>query len=131
MVAPALTNLQQAFQFIQEFTGMVTPGIVTIFLLGLFWKRTTSDAALWVAILTIPLSFLFKLVFPAMPFIDQIGLIFIILCTFAIIFSLSTSKSNYPKAIEINKSLFVTSMTFNIWALGVLIIFGVIYILFW
>ena len=131
LVAPALSNLQQAFQFIQEFTGMVTPGIVAIFLLGLFWKRTTSDAALGVAILTVPLSFLFKLALPDMPFINQIGLIFIILCVFAITYSLISSKSNHPRAIEIRKELFVTSMTFNIWALGVLIIFGVIYSLFW
>jgi solute:Na+ symporter, SSS family len=130
-IAPLLTNLQQAFQYIQEFTGMVTPGIVTIFLLGLFWKRTTSNAALWVALLTIPLSVLFKVVFTAMPFIDQMGIIFLILCGIAIAISLVESKGNHPKAIELNKGLFKTSAVFNIGALGILIIFATLYILFW
>jgi SSS family solute:Na+ symporter len=130
-VAPMLSNLQQAFQFIQEFTGMVTPGIVTIFLLGLFWKRTTSNAALWVAILTIPLSFLFKLAWPNMPFIDQMGLIFLILTTIAITMSIFESKEKHLKAIDLNRGLFKTSPVFNIGALGILVIFAALYILFW
>jgi SSS family solute:Na+ symporter len=130
-VAPLLSNLQQAFQYIQEFTGMVTPGVVTIFLLGLFWKRTTSKAALWVAILTVPLSVLFKVVWPAMPFMDQMGVIFLILCGIAVIISLVESKANHPKAIDLNRGLFRTSTIFNLGALGILLIFSALYILFW
>jgi SSS family solute:Na+ symporter len=54
MVAPMLTSLDQAFQYIQDFTGMVTPGIVVVFLFGLFWKKAKATAALWTVILTIP-----------------------------------------------------------------------------
>lgn len=57
-VAPQLATLEQAFQFIQEFTGFVSPGIVAIFIAGMFWKRATANSALWAAILTVPLSFL-------------------------------------------------------------------------
>ena len=56
---PLLSGLDQAFQYIQEFTGFITPGVCAIFLLGLFWKRATPNAALWGAGLSIPLSFAF------------------------------------------------------------------------
>ncbi|MEW6235473.1 MAG: sodium/solute symporter [Candidatus Omnitrophota bacterium] len=59
-IAPSLGNLDQAFQYIQEYTGMVSPGVVAIFFLGLFWKRCTAAAAMWMAILTIPISAFLK-----------------------------------------------------------------------
>ncbi len=58
---PLLGNFEQAFQYIQEFTGFFTPGIVAIFMLGLFWSRTTATAALLAAIAAAALSLLFKL----------------------------------------------------------------------
>jgi solute:Na+ symporter, SSS family len=130
-IAPLLSNLQQAFQYIQEFTGMVTPGIVTIFLLGLFWKRTTSNAAMGVAIMTVPLAILFKVLWPAMPFMDQMGVIFLILCGFAIVASLAGSRTDHPRAIVLNRALFRTSSAFNIGAIGIMIIFAALYIIFW
>src|SRR5213075_1007238 len=60
IVAPALKNLDQAYQFIQEYVGFISPGVLAIFLLGFFWKRTTSSAALVSALLTIPLSTILK-----------------------------------------------------------------------
>lgn len=61
-IAPLLGNLDQAFQYIQEYTGMVSPGVVAIFFLGLFWKRCTASAAMWMAILTIPISAALKFI---------------------------------------------------------------------
>ena len=40
-MAPLLGGIDQAFQFIQEYTGIVSPGILAVFILGLFWKKTT------------------------------------------------------------------------------------------
>src|SRR5688500_9991125 len=56
IVAPALKSLDQGFQFIQEYTGFISPGVFAIFILGFFWKRTTANAALVGAALAIPLS---------------------------------------------------------------------------
>ncbi|MBI1387025.1 MAG: sodium/solute symporter [bacterium] len=58
--APLLASQEQVFQYIQEYTGMVSPGVVAIFFFGLFWKRTTSAAALTMVILTIPVSIVLK-----------------------------------------------------------------------
>ncbi|MEO7394845.1 MAG: sodium/solute symporter, partial [Chitinophagaceae bacterium] len=56
IVAPALKSLDQAYQFIQEYVGFFSPGVLAIFLLGMFWKKTTAPAALAGALLTVPIS---------------------------------------------------------------------------
>src|SRR5688572_1408809 len=56
LVAPALKTLDQAYQFIQEYVGFISPGVLAIFLMGFLWRRTTTMAALTGALITIPLS---------------------------------------------------------------------------
>ncbi len=130
-IAPLLTRLGQAFQFIQEFTGFVTPGIVVIFIMGLFWKRATANSALWVAVFTIPLSFGIKLIWPGLPFMNRMGVVFLILSAIGIAISLIESKTDDPKGIPLNKKLFHTDMKFNIGAIGICAIVAALYILFW
>ncbi|MEL0047751.1 MAG: sodium/solute symporter, partial [Gammaproteobacteria bacterium] len=69
---PLLGNFDQAFQYIQEFTGFFTPGIVVIFMLGIFYAKTTATAALTAAIASAVLSFLFSVFAPELPFIDRV-----------------------------------------------------------
>jgi SSS family solute:Na+ symporter len=78
-VAPKLRTLDQAYQYIQEYTGFIYPGEFLIFFCGLFWRQASTRAALWTALITIPLGILFKILFPGMPFILRIGYVFIIL----------------------------------------------------
>lgn len=131
LIAPMLRNLDQAFQFIQDFTGYVTPGVVAIFLAGMFWKKSTPNAALLAAILTIPLSFGFDLVFPEMAFMDRVGLSFLVLCAVIVVVSLLEKKDVSDKAIAIDRSLFKTGPVFNISAISIMAILAVIYALFW
>ena len=79
IVAPQLKTLDQAYQYIQEYTGFIYPGEFLIFFCGLFWRKATSKAALWTALLTIPLGLAMKIIFPGMPFVLRIGYVFIIL----------------------------------------------------
>lgn len=131
MVAPMLENFGQAFQFIQEFTGFVSPGVVAIFLLGLYWKRATANGALWAAVLTIPLSFLFKWFVPAMPFLDRMGVVFLILCGVIVAISIWEQSGKDPKAIEYRSRMFRTGTLFNVGSIGICAILAVLYILFW
>lgn len=85
--APLLNNLDQVFQYIQEYTGFIYPGVVVVFAMGLFWKQITSKAALWTAVITIPLGIAIKLMFPAIPFILRMGYVFVILCVTASVVS--------------------------------------------
>ncbi|GAB3649806.1 sodium/sugar symporter [Echinicola sediminis] len=132
LVAPQLRQLDQAFQYIQEYTGFVSPGVFAIFIFGFFWKKTTSNAALSAAILTIPLSALFKFLTPSLPFIDRMGLVFLILAVLMIIISLLQGKGqNSSKAIAIDTRLFETSKSFKLGALIITLVLIVLYSVFW
>lgn len=131
LVAPMLENFGQAFQFIQEFTGFVSPGVVAIFLLGLYWKKATANGALGAAILTIPLSFLFKWLTPGLPFLDRMGIVFLILCAVMIAISLFENGGKDPKAIEFRKELFHTGTVFNVGSIVICAILAILYLLFW
>ena len=98
-VKPLLGGLDQAFQYIQEYSGFIYPGIIVVFGLGLLWKRASSMAAVWTAILTIPMGVLFKVVMPQVAFQFRAGYIFMILLTFFVIvsyFSHITEKTELP-----------------------------------
>jgi len=128
---PLLGNLDQAFQYIQEFTGFVTPGVCIIFIGGLLWKRATPNSALWVAILTIPLSAAFKFFAPGIPFLDRMGYVALILALIFVLISIIESKVDHPKGILLSKGMFRTGTAFNIGAIGICAILAVLYIIFW
>jgi SSS family solute:Na+ symporter len=92
IIAPQLRVLDQAYQFIQEYSSFITPGVFAIFILGMFWKRTTSAAALTAALLTIPLSTAGKFMAPEVPFLDRMGIIFVILCVVIVVMTLADPK---------------------------------------
>lgn len=132
LVAPQLQKLEQGFQFIQDFTGLISPGVVAIFLLGFFWKRATANAALVAALLTIPLGLIIKTMMPDVPFLDRMGWVFIILVALMAIISLADPKSkNNPKAMQVDTNMFRTSQTFAIGALLIIGILAALYIVFW
>ncbi|WP_296701186.1 sodium/sugar symporter [Algoriphagus sp.] len=132
IVAPALGQLDQAFQFIQEYTGFISPGVFAIFFFGVFWKKTTSNAALVGAALSIPLSVILKIGMPDLPFLDRMGVVFLILAALMIAISLYEGKGkDHPNSIEINKELFKTSASFKIGAFLIAGITAALYIVFW
>ncbi len=131
IIAPALKNLDQAFQFIQEYTGFISPAIFALFFYGLFWKRTTSNSVLIASAVSIPLSALLKYLYPQLPFLDRIGVVFLIISAIIIIVSLIGSKKNHTGAIELKKELFKTDWVFNLGAIGLMLILAALYIVFW
>ena len=62
LIAPAFGNLGQVFQAIQEYTGVVSLGILALFIMGLFYKKATNNAAIWGILLSIPIAMYFKVV---------------------------------------------------------------------
>ena len=139
LVAPALRNLDQAYQFIQEYVGFISPGVLSIFLLGFFWKRATSTAALMSAILTIPLSTVLKFLpswtngaFPDFPFMDRMTLVFLILMLLMIVMSLADRKSkNNPKALTVDVTMFRTLPSFLVGSTIIIGILVALYTVFW
>lgn len=131
IVAPLLGSIDQAFQFIQEYTGMISPGVTAIFVLGMYWKKTTSTAALWGTLLSIPVSAAIKFFIPGMPFLDQILVSFIILSLFIVILSLLDKKQSNNKGLNLTRNIFRTDKIFNLLSIIVILIFSAVYILFW
>ncbi len=128
---PLLGNFDQAFQYIQEFTGFFTPGIVVIFLLGLFWKRATAAGALAAAIGSAILSFLLKILYPLYPFIDRVGVVFLLCMIIAIVVSLLTSRGDHKKAISLDGINFKTSNEFLVATIGVVVVLAGLYTAWW
>ena len=141
IMAPLLGGIDQAFQFIQEYTGVVSPGILAVFLLGLFWKKTTNKAAIVGALVSIPIAMYFKVapkgwstssLFVDVPFMDQMGYTAILTMIVIVAVSLFQNKgAEDAKGIQLSKDLFKTNATFNIGAFAVMIILVVLYALFW
>lgn len=139
LIAPALKNLDQAYQFIQEYVGFISPGVLAIFLLGFFWKRTTAVAALTGSLLTIPVSTILKFlpvwtkgIFPDYPFLDRMTITFVIIVLIMIGISLfRTASPDKSHTIIIDKKDFRVSHAF---ILGSVIIMGILaglYTAFW
>lgn len=131
VVAPQLRRFDQAFQFIQDFTGLISPGVVAIFLLGLFWRKANALAALIAALLTLPLGILFNELLPALPFLHRMGYVFIILVVVMVAISLAKPKKETEGVIEVESSMFRTSTAFTIGSLLVLGVLAALYIVFW
>ena len=140
IIAPQLGSLGQVFIFIQEYTGVVSPGILAVFLMGLFYKKATNNAAIWGAILSIPIAMYFKVapkgwsdasIFVELPFMHQMG--YTCIATLAIIAIISYIEGNQDdlKGINLTKKLFATNNTFNIGAFSVLLITVFLYAMFW
>ena len=140
ILAPQLGSLGQVFQFIQEYTGVVSPGILAVFLMGLFYKKATNNAAIWGVILSVPIAMYFKVapngwsdvsIFVNIPFMNQM----LVTCigTLLIIALISYFEGNEddPKGIVLTKKLFATSSTFNLAAFGVMLITAMLYAIFW
>jgi len=128
-VAPQLRSLEQAYQFIQEYMSFITPGAFAIFLLGMFWRRTTSAAALSAAVLTIPLSAAFKFFTPQIPFLDRLGWVFLMIVALMVCISLFQKKES--DMIEIDTKLFRVEPSFVVGGVIVCGILTALYSIFW
>ena len=140
VLAPQLGSLGQVFQFIQEYTGVVSPGILAAFLMGLFYKRATNNAAIWGVILSIPIAMYFKVapngwsdasIFIDIPFMQQMLLATLLSIGLIVGISAAEGKGNDPKGITLTSNLFATSPSFNIGAMIVVIITAFLYAFFW
>jgi SSS family solute:Na+ symporter len=141
------------FQYIQEYTGFVSPGVFAMFLLGFFWRKATSDAALFATIGGFLISLFFKflprvadLSFLAssgfstkteagvyeIPFLDRMSIVFIIcVAGMYIISMIQNSKGTKVNALEVDRSMFKVTPAFAVGALIIIGIVAALYTMFW
>jgi len=140
-MAPLLGGIPQAFQYIQEYTGIVSPGILSIFILGLFWKKTTTRSAIVGAFVSIFIAMYLKVgakgwsdlaIFPDLPWMHQMGITFLATVALMVGISLFQGKGeDDPKGIPLSRSFFKTSPLFNVLSFAVILMLVVIYAIFW
>jgi SSS family solute:Na+ symporter len=158
VIAPMLgIDKKGGFEFIQEYTGFVSPGIFAMFILGFFWKKTSSNAAMFATIGGFVLSVIFKFLPNYMnleflsstgfatlveqkdgtslyeiPFLDRMGFVFAICVALMIVISLYDAKKGLKvKGLEVDSKMFKVS---NGFAVGAMIIVGILvalYSIFW
>lgn len=154
VIAPYLgIDKKGGFQYIQEYTGFVSPGIFAMFILGFFWKKTTSNAALFATIGGFVLSVLFKISpnyidleflnpygfsvqnaqgIYEIPFIDRMGLVFLICIVLMYFISIyDHSRGLKSNGLEIDSSMFRPSASFTVGALLVIGIVAALYGIYW
>ena len=132
IVSPLLANFGQAFEYIQVYTGYISPGILSIFLLGFFWKKATANGALAAAVLSIALSAVIENLYPAFPFLNRMGVVFWICSAVHVAISLAQSKGqNQENAFEVRTEWFRVTPSFRMGAIAVIVTFSLIYWIFW
>jgi SSS family solute:Na+ symporter len=141
IMAPLLGGIDQAFQFIQEYTGIVSPGILAVFFLGLFWKKATNRAAIIGALSSIPIALYFKVapkgwsdhsVFVNVPWMDQMGYTALLTILVIVLVSLNQNRGkDDDKGINLKRDLFRTTPLFNIGSFAVLLVLAALYAIFW
>ncbi len=124
-VYPLMGGIDQAFQFIQEYSAFVYPGVVVIFGLGLLWKRASGTAAVVCAIGTFAFSIIYKFAFPDMPFLVRSGIVFITLVILFVWISLKSKKSVAADALDE-----LTIKTQLLWSNIMFVIAAVSFVLF-
>ena len=131
-IAPLLSSLGQAFQYIQEYTGVVSPGILAVFVCGLFFKKANSTGAVVGVLSSIVIALLLKFLPINMPFMDQMLYTFVLTFAVIVFVSLSTNENDDDeKAIITTAKTFKTSGGFAIASYAILLIVAVIYAAFW
>ncbi|HET7898745.1 MAG TPA: sodium transporter, partial [Flavisolibacter sp.] len=158
VIAPFLgIDKKGGFEFIQEYTGFVSPGIFAMFLLGFFWKRTTSNAAIFATVGGFVLSVIFKFLPLIMnlqwlapfgfavpvtqengntvyeiPFLDRMGFVFVIAVVGMIIISvIENRKGVKPHGLEVDTKMFRMSPGFAVGAMLVCGILAALYTIYW
>src|SRR5699024_947262 len=132
LMAPQLQSVPQVFQYIQEYTGLVSPGILAVFLMGLFWKKTTTKGAIYGVLSSIVIALFLKLGPVDLPFLDQMFYTLILSIVIIMGVSLTTNPEDEdPKAIHTTSSMFKTGPVFNIGSYIILILVAVLYAVFW
>ena len=121
-VYPLMGGIDQAFQFIQEYSAFVYPGVVVIFGLGLLWKRASGTAAVVCAIGTFAFSILFKFTLPDAPFLVRSGYVFICLVILFVGISLKSNKAVAADELDehtIKTQLFWSKILFAVAAVSI------------
>jgi SSS family solute:Na+ symporter len=131
LATPLLGNSPQVFQNIQNWTGFFTPGVVAIFTLGMFWKRATEIGGLVAVLSSVALSLVWPVIFPDMPFMDRVGIVFLLALTLGAATSYLQRPQSAAKVVDLGGVNFKTGPAFNIGAVIITLMLIGLYAYWW
>ena len=153
LLAPLMgIDKKGGFQYIQEYTGFVSPGILAMFLLGFYWRKTTAAAAMFATIgglvfsvflkflpLAMDLSFLAPIGFAVdngvgvyeIPFLDRMLIVFIMVVIGMVVMSKMAEQDGTLKRMHIDRSLFRVDGGFALGSAVICVLLVAIYGLGW
>ena len=130
LAKPFLGGMESAFQAIQEYTGFIAPGIVSVFLLGMFWKGCNAKGAFAMLIVSVAANIALKFIAPDLAFVIRIWIVFLSCLTVGYVVS-NMARGDDGRAIDLDGMNFVTTRGFNQSALGLTVILIAVYVYFW
>jgi len=128
---PFLGGFESAFQTVQDYTGFIAPGVVAVFLLGMFFQRTNSVGAFAALIVSVLTSLIFKFGLPDISFVNRIWAIFLLCMLSGIIASRLTPAPGETQLVPLDNINFKTRLSFNMWSIIIALILIALYVMFW
>ena len=128
---PFLGGFESAFQTVQEYTGFIAPGVVAVFLLGMFYQRANAVGAFVALGISIVVSLAFKFGFPDFSFVNRIWVVFLLCVALGIAASHLTTTPKESQLVRMGDVNFATRKSFNISAVIIGIILIALYAVFW
>jgi solute:Na+ symporter, SSS family len=153
LIAPLLgIDKKGGFQYIQEYTGFVSPGILAMFLLGFFWKKASNGAAMFATVgglvfsvilkflpQMMDLSFLAPIGFAIdagsgvyeIPFIDRMFIVFVAVVLGMVLISLAGKRSGEARALDVDTKMFKVEPGFALGSGVVCVLLVAVYAWLW
>ncbi|MEP0391802.1 MAG: sodium/sugar symporter [Erythrobacter sp.] len=131
LARPFLGGFESAFQTVQEYTGYIAPGVVIVFLLGFFDKKANTAGAYTALIGSVGLNLIVNALFPSMPFVVRIWIVFVVGIVVAMTVSRLTTAPDEESTVNLGNLAFGTSALFNMLAMITIVILVGLYVLLW
>lgn len=131
LARPFIGGFESGFQTVQEYTGFIAPGVVSIFLLGFFWERTTTPGAFAALVCSVGLNVALKFGAPDVPFVIRIWLVFLACVGAGAAVSFVTPQGRENQPVALGGASFATRAGFNVAAVMVTLTLALIYVAYW
>ncbi len=128
---PFLGGFESAFQTIQEYTGFIAPGVVAVFLLGMFFQSTNSAGAFAALIISVVVSLIFKFAFPDFQFVNRIWVVFLLCMVMGLAVSKLSKGPAESQLLRLSDVNLATRRGFNVMSILIGLILIALYYIFW
>jgi len=132
---PFIGGFESGFQTVQEFTGFIAPGVVAVFLLGMFYKRANGAGAATALIVSVALSIVFYVMLKSgaleIQFVNRIWIVFLASLVLGVVVSHLTAAPSQDRLLAEGDVSFKTATSFNIWTVAIALILVALYVIYW